>query len=184
MPEKLFEGDSEMAGLMRAFDWSQTPLGLPEQWSQSLKTSIRIMLGSRYPMFVWWGETLTKFYNDDYIPVLGRRHPFALGQPASVVWAEIWDTLGPQAEAVLRSGQASWNEAVLLIMERNGYTEETYFTFSYSPVPNDDGGIGGVFCACTEETKRVLSDRRLQTLRELAAQTIAAGNMESFVQCS
>jgi len=143
--EELFKGGGEMAGLMRSLDWSQTPLGSPEQWSQSLKTSIRIMLGSRYPMFVWWGETLTKFYNDDYIPVLGQRHPWALSQPASEVWAEIWDMLGPQVEAVLREGQASWNEAVLLTMERNGYTEETYFTFSYSPVPNDDGGIGGVF---------------------------------------
>ncbi|OKH43482.1 hypothetical protein NIES2101_30320 [Calothrix sp. HK-06] len=184
MSEKLFDGNSEMAGLMRSLDWSQTPLGIPEQWAQSLKTSIRIMLGSRYPMFVWWGETLTNFYNDDYIPVLGQRHPWALGQPASQVWAEIWDTLGPQAEAVLRSGEASWNEAVLLIMERNGYTEETYFTFSYSPVPNDDGGIGGVFCACTEETRRVLSDRRLQTLRSLAAQIITAKTVKDVCEIS
>lgn len=181
--ERVFAGDGEMAALMRSIDWSQT-LGSPDQWPQSLKTSIRIMLGSRYPMFVWWGETLTNFYNDDYIPILGQRHPWALSQPAAQVWAEIWQTLEPQAEAVLRAGQASWNEAVLLTMERNGYTEETYFTFSYSPVPNDDGGVGGVFCACTEETRRVLSDRRLQTLRELAAQTIAAKTVADACEIS
>ncbi|MGH2412486.1 MAG: ATP-binding protein, partial [Microcystaceae cyanobacterium] len=160
--------------LMRAHDWSATPVGPVETWSQSLKTSIRIILGSRYPMFIWWGYPMTNFYNDAYIPILGKRHPQALSQPASLVWAEIWDTLGPQAEAVLQEGQASWNEERLLIMERNGYPEETYFTFSYSPVANDDGGVGGVFCACTEDTHRVLSERRLRTLRELGTETAKA----------
>jgi len=182
--EQIFAGNSEMAMLMRSRDWSQTPLGAVETWPQSLKTAIRIILGSRYPMFVWWGQQMTKFYNDAYIPILGKRHPQALGQPASQVWAEIWDTLGPQAEAVLNQGQSTWNQELLLVMERNGYTEETYFTFSYSPVANDDGPVGGVFCACSEDTQRVLSDRRLATLRELAAETVTAKTQEAACEIS
>ncbi len=182
--EQIFAGNSEMAMLMRSHDWSQTPLGAVETWPQSLKTAIRIILGSRYPMFVWWGQQMTKFYNDAYIPMLGKRHPQALGQPASRVWAEIWDTLGPQAEAVLNQGQSTWNQELLLVMERNGYTEETYFTFSYSPVANDDGPVGGVFCACSEDTQRVLSDRRLATLRELAAETVTAKTVEAACKIS
>jgi len=182
--EQIFAGNSEMAMLMRSRDWSQTPLGAVETWPQSLKTAIRIILGSRYPMFVWWGQQMTKFYNDAYIPILGKRHPQALGQPASRVWAEIWDTLGPQAEAVLNQGQSTWNQELLLVMERNGYTEETYFTFSYSPVANDDGPVGGVFCACSEDTQRVLSDRRLATLRELAAETVTAKTQEAACEIS
>ncbi|CAA9363864.1 Two-component system sensor histidine kinase/response regulator hybrid [uncultured Microcoleus sp.] len=182
--EQIFAGNSEMAMLMRSHDWSLSALGAVETWPQSLKTAIRIILGSRYPMFVWWGQQMTKFYNDAYIPVLGKRHPQALGQPASRVWAEIWDTLGPQAEAVLNQGQSTWNQELLLVMERNGYTEETYFTFSYSPVANDDGPVGGVFCACSEDTQRVLSDRRLATLRELAAETVTAKTQEAACEIS
>lgn len=182
--EQLFAGDSEMARLMRSHDWSQTPLGTVETWPQSLITAVRIMLNSRYPMFVWWGQSLTKFYNDAYIPVLGQRHPQALGQPASKVWEEIWDTLGPQTEIVLNQGQSTWNEQRLLVMERNGYTEETYFTFSYSPVASDDGGIAGVFCACTEDTRQVLSDRRLRSLRELATATADAKTVEEACEIS
>ena len=173
-----------MAMLMRSHDWSLSVLGAVETWPQSLKTAIRIILGSRYPMFVWWGQQMTKFYNDAYIPILGKRHPQALGQPASRVWAEIWDTLGPQAEAVLNQGQSTWNQELLLVMERNGYTEETYFTFSYSPVANDDGPVGGIFCACSEDTQRVLSDRRLATLRELAAETVTAKTQKAACEIS
>ncbi|MBD2208818.1 response regulator [Nostoc linckia FACHB-104] len=169
---------------MQSLDWSITPVGAVETWPQSLKTAVRIMLGSRYPMFVWWGESMTNFYNDAYIPVLGQRHPQALGQPASQVWAEIWETLGPQAEAVLQQGHSSWNEELLLVMQRNGYTEETYFTFSYSPILQDDGTIGGVFCACSEETRRVVGDRRLRSLRELAANTAEAKTVADACEIS
>ncbi|MEG3933198.1 ATP-binding protein [Microcoleus sp. T3_B1] len=182
--EQIFAGNSEMAMLMRSHDWSLSALGAVETWPQSLKTAIRIILGSRYPMFVWWGQQMTNFYNDAYIPVLGKRHPQALGQPASRVWAEVWDTVGPQAEAVLNQGQSTWNQELLLVLERNGYTEETYFTFSYSPVANDDGPVGGIFCACSEDTQRVLSDRRLATLRELAAETVTAKTQEAACEIS
>jgi PAS domain S-box-containing protein len=136
------------------------------------------MLNSRYPMFVWWGPELINFYNDAYIPVLGGRHPKALGQPAARIWVEIWDVIGPQTEIVMREGRATWNESVLLVLERHGYAEETYFTFSYSPAMDDDGNVGGVFCACTEDTKRVLAERRSRTLRALAEQATRATSVE------
>jgi His Kinase A (phospho-acceptor) domain/GAF domain len=167
---------------MRALDWARILVGPVEHWPQSLKTAVRIVLGSRYPMFVWWGRELTKFYNDAYIPVLGKRHPQALAQPASLVWAEIWCILGPQAETLLNEGRVSWDKELLLIMERNGYSEETYFTYSYSPVVDAHGGAGGVFCACREDTGRVLGRRRLRTLRELAASTAQAKNAEEACQ--
>lgn len=167
-----------MGARMRALDWSGTPIGPPSGWPQALQTTLRLMLGSRYPMFVWWGRELTNFYNDAYIPVLGQRHPSALGRPAAEIWRDIWGTVGPQASAVMTRGEASWAEEVLLVMERNGYTEETYFTYSYSAIPDDAGGIGGVFCACTEDTERVLGERRLRCLRQLAAATADARSVE------
>ncbi len=145
--ERLFPGDSEMAGRMRALDWSKTPLGPITDWPHSLKTAVHIMLSSRYPMFVWWGRKLINLYNDAYMPIPGKRHPDALGRPAAEVWSDIWYTVGPQAEAVLSEGRATWSEELLLVMERNQFLEETYFTYSYSPIPDDEGGVGGVFCA-------------------------------------
>jgi PAS domain S-box-containing protein len=171
-------GGGEMGKLIREVDWSKTPLGPIDSWPQSLKTSILLTLNSRYPMFVWWGRELTNLYNDAYIPILGARHPGALGEPAARVWAEIWDVIGPQTEIVMREGRATWNESLLLVVERHGYTEETYFTFSYSPAMGDDGNVGGVFCACTEDTRRILGERRLRTLRALAEQATQAKSAE------
>ena len=165
--ERVFPGDSEMAQRMRAYDWSTSPIGAINYWPQSLKTAIGIMLNSRYPMFVWWGHARTNFYNDAYIPVLGKRHPMVLGMPAQQVWHEIWNQLGPQSEQVLLENKAVWCDQVLLVMSRNGFTEETYFTYSYSRIPDDDGNTGGVLCVCSEDTQRVLSQRRLQALRAL-----------------
>jgi PAS domain S-box-containing protein len=172
--DNLFIGDSEMAALMRSHDWSQTSLGAVETWSQSLKTSVRIMLTSRQAMFVWWGDELINLYNDAYRAILGGKHPEALGQPAAVVWREIWDQVGPRAETAISQNQGTYDEALLLIMERNGYPEETYYTFSYSPVPNDDGSTGGIICANTEDTPRIVGERQLALLKELAAKTADA----------
>jgi PAS domain S-box-containing protein len=175
-------GSGEMGERIRSFDWASTPLGAFEDWPNSLKTAVRILLHSRYPMFIWWGPQYINIYNDAYIPVLGARHPAALGGPAPETWREIWDAaVGPQAEAVMKEGKGTWNNQALLVMERYGYPEETYFTFSYSPVPADDGTIGGVFCACTEETERVLSERRLRVLRQLSS--AAAGAKTSADAC-
>ena len=172
--EKLFAGGGEMGAMMRSLNWSATPLGSAQQWPQSLKTAVRIMLTSRQAMFVWWGEELINLYNDAYKAILGGKHPEVLGQPASYVWREIWDQVGPRAESAIRNNEGTYDEALLLIMERNGYPEETYYTFSYSPVPNDQGGTGGIICANTDDTQRIIGERQLALLRELAARTADA----------
>src|SRR4028119_1732182 len=174
IPQEVFVGGGEMGALIRSRDWSLSALGGVEKWSQSLKTAIGLVLGSPYPMFIWWGDQMINLYNDAYIPILGQRHPEALGESAFNVWPDVWEVVGPQAEAVLKEGKSSWNKEALLIVERNGYPEERYFTFSYSPVPASDGTPGGVFGAVTEETERVLNDRRLRTLRKLGAETVTA----------
>jgi PAS domain S-box-containing protein len=165
-----------MAARVLTFDWSQTPLGDPSHWPQSLKTIVRILLTSRYAMWMGWGPDLTFLYNDTYAKVtLGRKHPWALGKPAKEVWSEIWGDLRPRIDQVLATGIATWDEALLLFLERSGYPEETYHTFSYSPLEDDAGGIAGMLCVVTEETDRVIGERRLRSLRELAAELTAAG---------
>ena len=167
-----------MGARLRDFAWGSTALGPPERWPQSLKTAVQLMLANRFPMFVWWGPTFVNLYNDAYVPVLGRRHPDALGRPARETWEDVWGTVGPQADAAFRDGESSWNDRALLVMERNGYAEETWFTFSYSPVLDDSGAVGGIVCVCTEETERVLGERRLRTLRELAAASVDATSVD------
>jgi len=166
-----------MAALIRSTDWPSTAIGPEDQWPRSLRTVVQIMLTSRYAMWMGWGPELTFFYNDAYRPTLGVKHPWALGRPARQVWAEIWPDIGPRAEAVLRTGVATWDEGLLLFLERSGFTEETYHTFSYSPLPGDEGGIGGMFCVVTEDTKRVIGERQLGLLRELASD-LAGINVE------
>lgn len=167
-PLAFLAGGGEMGERTRAFDWSRTALGPAELWPPSLKTAVSMMLGCQYPLLIWWGADLLHFYNDAYLPVLGRRHPSALGCAAQTVWPEAWPTLGPQADAVMNDRPSQWNEELLMTMTRNGYAEEVYMSFSYGPILDDDGHVGGVFCACTEDTQRVLGRRRLDTLRALA----------------
>ncbi|MBA2722934.1 MAG: response regulator, partial [Methylibium sp.] len=157
----------EMGALMRAFEWETSPLGLPALWPQSLKTAAGICLHSRFPMLIWWGQALTVLYNDAYRPILGAKHPSALGQSGEECWREIWPVIGPLLSNVLQHGQSTWSADQLLLLERNGYQEECYFTFSFSPIHDESGGIGGVFTATTETTDRVLNERRLRTLNEL-----------------
>src|SRR5271165_1492805 len=122
--ERLFANGGEMGALMRQLDWSATPLGPPEAWSQSLRSVVRILLTSRYAMWMGWGPDLTFLYNDTYGRVtLGRKHPWALGKPAREVWHEIWGEIGPRIQKVLDTGEATWDEALLLFLERNGYAE-------------------------------------------------------------
>jgi PAS domain S-box-containing protein len=164
-----FPGNGELAGMMRRFDWSASHLGPVESWPECLKVAIRILLTSRYAMWMAWGTELTFFYNDAYKPTLGVKAAWALGAPARKVWAEIWPEISPRIESVLRTGEATWDEALLLFLERSGYTEETYHTFSYSPLFEDDGHVAGMLCVVTEVTDRVVGDRRLAALRDLAA---------------
>jgi signal transduction histidine kinase len=173
-PLAFLAGGGEMGQRMRAFDWSKTPVGPLESWPQSLKTAVRIMLTSRQPFWIGWGEQLIKLYNDAYLPIIGGKHPRALGQPASVVWREIWGDIAPLLATAMTGNEGTYVESQLLIMERNGYPEETHYTYSYSPVPGDDGGTGGIICANTDDTQRVIGERQLALLRELAARTADA----------
>ncbi len=171
-PLAFLAGGGEMGRLIRAFDWSNTPVGPAAEWPKSLLVAIRIMIDSRYAMWLGWGPEFTFFYNDAYARMsLGPKHRWALGQPARAVWPEIWADIGPRAESVIRTGQATWDEGLLLFLERQGFSEETYHTFSYSPIPDDRGVVGGMLCVVTEETERTIGERRLRTLRELAART-------------
>ena len=173
-PAALFSGGGELGARMRQMDWASTALGPVEEWPQSLRTCVRIILTSRQPMFVWWGDNLINLYNDAYKTIVGGKHPTCLGQPASVVWKEIWDQILPRTASAMRSNEGTYDESLLLIMERYGYREETYYTFSYSPVPNDQGGTGGIICANTDDTQRIIGERRVALLRELASRTSEA----------
>ena len=164
----LFAGGSEMTERTRALDWTLTPVGPINLWPQSLRTALSICLESRYPMAILWGTARTQFYNDAYIPLLGSKHPRFLGRPAPECWSEIWPLIGPVFDGVYRRGQATWSEDLRLILRRHLPQEETYFTFSCSPVRDDEGAIAGTFCACSETTKRVIQERRLLTLGHLS----------------
>ncbi len=150
-----------MAELIRQKDWSGNPIGHPAQWPTTLKQLVNILLNSRFPMFVWWGPELITIYNDAYRIITGDKHPAALGERGPIVWKEIWDVVGPLANQVMQEGIANWSEDQPLQINRTGYVEETYFTFSYSPVYDEKGKIMGVFCACTETTEKVLAARRI-----------------------
>lgn len=153
--------------LMRAHDWSQSPLGLPESWSQSLRAVVSMLLNSKFPMFLAWGEELALLYNDAYAEILAAKHPKALGRRFKDVWAEIWVELLPSITQVMQ-GHAVYYENLPFTMNRTGREEETWFTFSYSPVRNDDGQVAGLFCVCTETTEQVLAERhRVQELSRL-----------------
>ena len=165
----FLSGGGEMGALMRSFDFSATPLGPASDWPQSLRSAVSICLNSRFPIVLYWGPDLISLYNDAYIPIWGSKHPWALGKPFKVAWADIWDVLGPVLLQVQDTGVPSWAEDQLLIMQRSGYPEETYFTFSFGIGRDEQGGVGGIFCAVTETTQRVLHERRLAILKELSA---------------
>ena len=169
-------GGGEMGVAIRGFNWAATSLGPPESWPRTFRTCLRIMLSSRQPMWVWWGPELINFYNDAYLTIIGGKHPAALGRPARIVWSEIWDQIKDRIQAAM-AGQASYSEAEMLIMRRHGYSEETYYTFSFSPVREEDGSIGGLVCANTDDTDRMIGARRLMLLRELATRTWDADNV-------
>lgn len=147
-------GGGELGALIRGFDWRSTALGPADTWPQNLRMALRIMLTSRQPIWIGWGKELVYFYNDPYKSIIGGKHPRALGRPTAEVWREIWPDIGPMLATAMRGDQGTYVEAQLLIMHRNGYPEETYYTFSYSPIPNDDGTVGGIICANSERRAR------------------------------
>jgi PAS domain S-box-containing protein len=170
----FLKGGGEMGRRMREYDWASHPLGPAEDWPRSLKTVIQIILTSRFAMWMGWGPDLIFFCNDAYLPTVGVKEGWVLGAPSSRVWAEIWADIGPRIERVITRGEATWDELLPLFLERSGFAEETYHTFSYSPIPNDDGSVGGHLCVVTEETERVIAERRMSLLRSLAAELSSA----------
>ena len=170
VPLAFLAGDSVMAHLMRERDWKDSPLGPPSQWPQSLRSVVNLMLGLAFPMFVAWGPQLAQLYNDAYREVMGDKHPGGLGQPLLEVWFEIRDDVGPLAERALR-GDSRYFENLPLRMRRgrggsDNDSEETWFTFSYSPVQDDNGVVAGMFCACIETTRTVLGQGQLRAQQQ------------------
>ncbi len=170
--ERAFQclaGGGQMGERMRLLDWSKTSLGPLSSWPQSLRTSVSICLNSAFAILVWWGPDLVMLYNDAYSALVSNKHPKALGSPGKEVFPEIWDTIGPMLAAVMLRGEAVRADDLLLSLQRNGYAEECYFTFSYSPILDESGEVGGVFTPVQETTERVIGERRLRTLSRLAA---------------
>jgi PAS domain S-box-containing protein len=171
-------GGDEMCGLMRVHDWSISPLGHPASWPQSLRSVVELVLNSKFPMFVAWGAELGFLYNDAYAAILGGKHPQALGRRFHDVWSEIWSDISPLIDAAL-AGEASYHENLPLVMSRNGSDEQTFFTFSYSPVRNERGQVAGMYCVCTETTEQVLAERRIAEVQEHQQQMLR--QMPGFV---
>jgi PAS domain S-box-containing protein len=177
--ENVFAGGGEMGAHMRAFNWSATSLGPVEGWSQPLRSAVSICLNSRFPILLYAGPELLVLYNDAFIPYFGRKHPeLALGRPGSEAWAEIWHVIGPMLEGVFTTGQATGADDLMLLIDRAGYLEETYRTFSYSPIGLETGRVEGVFTAVNFTTERVIGERRLHTLRQLAGHISKAPSPE------
>ena len=175
----FLSGGGMMGAMMRAHDWSGSPLGSPREWPQALRTTVGLMLNSKFPMFVAWGSELGFLYNDSYMSILGDKHPASLGKRFHDIWAEIWHDIHTLIVRALR-GEASYMDRLPLRMRRHGYDEDTWFRFSYSPVRDEDGTVAGMFCACVEMTDEVLAQRyreeeneRLVTLFEQAPGIIA-----------
>ena len=152
----LLSARGELGAMLRRHDWTASTLGQPAAWSPSLRSMVGLMLDSGFPMFVAWGPDLSLLYNDAYRPFLGVKHPESLGAPFQEVWAEIWNDIAPLVARAL-AGEAVFQEDMRLVVERNGYSEETWWTFAYSPARDDSGAVAGLFCACTETTKQVLA---------------------------
>ena len=163
-----------------AFDWSGTPLGSLDAWPQSLRTTVNLMLNSSHPIWIGWGPDATFLYNDAYIDVLGAaKHPWALGRPAQEVWAEIWHYCGPLADQVFQHAQPSYVDAVQLFMSRGDWVEEVWYSFSYSPIFNEAGAVGGLFCPSTDTTATRLNARRLASLSALSASALREQDVAS-----
>jgi PAS domain-containing protein len=172
-PLDFLAGGGEMGARMRIRDWRLSPLGPPQNWPQSLKTAIRLMLSSGHPMFLWWGSRLIQFYNDAYSPSLGsERHPSALGQEGRICWDEIWHIIGPEIEHVMSGRGSTWHENAKISFTRNGRRESSYWTYSYSPIddPLAATGVGGILAICAETTQAVKAAQQLKREHEQLAE--------------
>ena len=181
-------GGGAMGAHMRGLDWSKSPLGPPQGWPQALRLAVRLMFNTGHPMHIWWGPELICFYNDAYSRSLGpERHPGSMGLPARIVWAEIWDVIGPQIDHVMSGSGATWHENQLVPITRNGKLENAYWTYSFSPIDDDTApdGVGGVLVICTETTQQVLSlEQYSKQLNDRTLVHVAAERLASIVESS
>src|SRR5438046_3843709 len=161
-------GGGEMGRLVRSMDWSKTPLGPIESWPQSLRTTVSLGLASNFPISLVWGPRHVQIYNDGYWPICGGKHPLSMGQDFTECWASAWPVIGNAFERAL-AGETSYLENQRMFLDRHGYLEETFFTFSFSPIRDESGGVGGLFHPVTETTEKMVSERRTRALRDLAA---------------
>ena len=168
---KFLSGGGEAGALIRSLDWSKTAIGPAESWSPSLKMMVSFLLANRFPHLLWWGPEYISIYNDYYSPILGTKHPNAMGLPFAECWPEVQDVLGPLIDTPFQGGPATWMDDIPLEVNRHGFVEETHFTFAYSPVPDDTAprGIGGVLATVMEITEKVVGERRVAVLRDLGA---------------
>jgi two-component sensor histidine kinase len=168
---RFLSGGGEMGALMRAFAWERSPLGSPDGWHQTLRTSVRLLLNSGHPMFIWYGPDLIQFYNDAYRKTLGpERHPSALGQGGRACWAEIWDIIGPQIDYVMQGKGSTWDEDRLVPLTRNGHLENVWWTYSYVPIDGEDGDVAGVLVVCNDVTAQHLAREALENQTEYLRQ--------------
>src|SRR6266851_4489164 len=167
-PENWLVGGGEMGGVVRSKDWSKTPLGRIESWPQSLRTTVSLCLASNFPISLAWGPQHVQIYNDGYWPICGGKHPLSMGQDFSECWASAWPVIGEAFERAL-AGETSYLEDQRMFLDRHGYLEETFFTFSFSPIRDETGGVGGLFHPVTETTAKMVGERRTRALRDLAA---------------
>ena len=175
----FLEGGGQVGALMRAHDWSGSPLGAPETWPQSLRSVVGLLLNSKFPMFVAWGEKLGFLYNDAYAEILAGKHPRSLGARFYDIWSEIWPDIWPLIEAAL-AGSASYRENLPLTMKRKGFVEQTWFTFSYSPVRDESGAVAGMFCVVAETTAQVIAEQEASAERKVLADIVEG--TDAFVQ--
>jgi signal transduction histidine kinase/CheY-like chemotaxis protein len=182
--QHVLRGGGEMGALMRSIDWSRTVVGPVPAWPQSLRTALSILLETGFPMYIAWGPEYTQFYNDGYRPILGStKHPAAMGASTRETFAEIWDIIGPMFAGVMQ-GTPTTVVDFMLPLDRHGFTEECYFIFSYSPIRQESGTVGGVLVTVTETTQRVLGERRLKTTQELAARARGATRVDEACRVS
>ena len=169
----ILSGGGEMGKLIRAKDWSKTPLGSPDTWPQILRTAVSLCIGSNFPICISWGPHRVQIYNDGYWPITGDMHPFSMGQDFKECWQSAWPVIG-QAFEEASLGETRFLENQRIFLERYGYTEETFFTFSFSPILDESGGVGGLFHPVIEQTQQTLAERRLNILHNIPDHTVNA----------
>ena len=179
---QYLSGGGEMGRLTREFDWTSTTIGSPDTWSQSLLTTVGIVLNSRFPMFLWWGPDLVQFYNDAYRPSLGNegKHPKALGQRGEDCWQEIWPVIKPLIDQVMAGGESTWSEDQLIPIYRNSQLEDVYWTFSYGPVIDETGKCAGVLVICNETTSKVKAYNQMLEAKKELEFTIEAADLATW----